>query len=122
MSEPEYKLVVYDLKGVFAVGWDDATGDGVNCWLGEHLSASENGSMPEKDTAAAELAVKPYAENCGAVSDHNRVWLFDKRTHAVAAKKLANQAIALLKSKKEPAAEWERVALSQGWKPPKGRF
>ncbi len=135
MTKQRYRLVVDELGLGFGVGWDALDGDGVNCWLGEHMESAEMGLLEaaeDADAKVAELAVRPFAVAAKAArqgpEDFGGAWVFVTRGLAVTAKWIANGAIkcmrtdARLKSSgKGPLAEWEQMALANGWTPPKGR-
>lgn len=114
------KLIVYDDRGIYRIGWYLPDDDDMGMSLGEDLSSISQ--CKDKEHKAATIALYQVANklcNLEGMELDGFGFYWESKSKAQAALRLAKQAVKDLGSA-TPMPEWAKQALAAGWKAPKG--
>lgn len=107
------KLMVYEDRGVYRIGWYLPDDDDMGITLGEDLK--DINQCDDKEHKAATQAVEALDDS--VIDQYGFYW--ESKSAAQKVLKVAKQAVENLNSA-TPIPEWARQALIAGWKAPKG--
>ena len=107
-------------NGCWTLAWWLAEDDAVGAYLGESDDLLREKKPPEDHEGWQMWAAQKAASESPGVEfsiDHSIFYWHDEKDVKVALK-MVNAAL----KRKRPLANWEKKALANGWKPPKGRI
>jgi hypothetical protein len=107
------RLMVYEDRGVYRIGWYLPDDDDMGITLGEDLR--DIARCNDKEHKAATQAIKDQEDM--ELDDNGFYW--ESKSKAQVALKIAKQAVKDLDSGTQ-MPEWAKQALAAGWKAPKG--
>lgn len=110
------RLVIESDRYGYRIQWYIASMNDLGSVLGESPVITKVKAAPESEDWEHEVASVAVIGSKGIERD-SVGYYWESRAHAQAALKAANAAI-----KNRPLADWEKKALAEGWKPPKGRL